>query len=239
MIDQALVFSAAQTITASAISQNNIPIAPSRDLFSGSPVRARIHWNGTLATATSVDVRLEATTKPLLWPNGTAVTVQNSGDTVTLAAHGLAVGTEVFFASYGGGGLVNATVYYVTNPTTNTFQLSSTTALALAGTADIAPDADDASVTMEQYRLTLASTGAVSIARWNALKHATLEVPTIARALEPSTPLLGGAAGADDANYLSLQIVVAGSNLSGATLSAELDLIATDPFKYYPSRSVV
>lgn len=241
MIDKNLQFCSGQTVTAAAISTYNVDIAPYRDIWAGQPLYVRVGWSGTLATATTVNVQLLASIKPILWPNGTAVTVTNTGNIVTLAAHGLVAGTDVYFASYGGAGLVNGTVYYVTNPTTNTFQLASTEALALAGTADIDPDADDASVTMSHYTATLASTGAVDIARWNVLKQASLVVPQISGAADQQTFLLSGPAAGSSSKwrYLALNFVVAGSNLSGATVSAHIDIVAPDSRKFYPSAITV
>lgn len=54
-----------------------------------------------------------------------ACTVQDVGDTVTDAAHGMVNGTEVFFATTANG-LTAGTIYYVINAAANTFQVSTT-----------------------------------------------------------------------------------------------------------------
>ncbi len=241
MIDNNLLLSSGQTVTATAYSTNNIDTKVYRDMWAGQPLYFRTQWKGTLATATSVDVQIRAGLRPLVLQDGTACTVQNSGNTVTLANHGLAVGSDVSFQNYGGGGLTNGTIYYVTNPTANTFQLSSTEALAIAGTADIDPDADDATVNITQYSITLETTGAVSIGNWNTIKEATICIPQVSGQTAIRTPvLLGEAAGAlGKFRYISAYYIVAGSNLAGATATTFLDIQATSRNKYYPSAIVV
>lgn len=72
----------------------------------------------------------------------TATMTTASPTVVTMTAHGQSAGAAVWFTNSGGGigtGLVVSTNYYVTagTVTANTFQMSSTMALALAGTADM------------------------------------------------------------------------------------------------------
>lgn len=60
----------------------------------------------------------------------------DAGDLVTYASHGMPVGTPVIFSSISTTtGISVGTIYFVTNPSANTFQVASTLALALAGTA--------------------------------------------------------------------------------------------------------
>lgn len=74
---------------------------------------------------------------------GITATMSTASPTVvTMTAHGQAALASVFFTNSGGGigtGMVVNTNYYITKGTVtaNTFQLSSTMALALAGTSDI------------------------------------------------------------------------------------------------------
>jgi len=67
----------------------------------------------------------------------TGATGQNTGDTITLTAHGLADGDRVRFTTLtGGGGLSSTITYYVVNKTDNTFQVSLTedgAAVAITG----------------------------------------------------------------------------------------------------------
>lgn len=67
-----------------------------------------------------------------------AVTFQNSGDTVTKTAHGLKAGDIVSFSVVTTTTtILTSTVYYVVNPTANTFQVALT-----AGGAAVVVDAD-------------------------------------------------------------------------------------------------
>lgn len=67
-----------------------------------------------------------------------AVTLQNTGDTVTLNSHGLSNGNEVSFTSFNiANGLSTNTLYYVVTATTNTFQVATSSGgSAVAITAD-------------------------------------------------------------------------------------------------------
>jgi len=64
-----------------------------------------------------------------------SVTFQDTGDTVTLNSHGIAAGTAISFTSITSTtGISTNTLYYVVNPTTNTFQVATSvggSALAL------------------------------------------------------------------------------------------------------------
>lgn len=64
-----------------------------------------------------------------------SVTFQDTGDTVTLNSHGIAAGTAISFTTITSTtGISTNTVYYVVNPTTNTFQVATSvggSALAL------------------------------------------------------------------------------------------------------------
>lgn len=68
----------------------------------------------------------------------TGVTVANTGDLFTKAAHGLATGQTVTAASFSAG--FSAGTYYVIRVSASTFQLASSYANALAGTAVAATD---------------------------------------------------------------------------------------------------
>ena len=85
-----------------------------------------------VANQSTVNVVAPAGTTSL----STATITIASPAVVTNNAHGLAVGAPVYFTTTGAlpTGLVANTVYYVTNPLTNTFNLSTTSALATAGT---------------------------------------------------------------------------------------------------------
>jgi len=69
----------------------------------------------------------------------TAVSVADSGDLFTKAAHGLITGQRVYATGFSAG--FTAGYYYVIYASSSTFQLASTRALALAGTA-VAASAD-------------------------------------------------------------------------------------------------
>jgi hypothetical protein len=96
------------------------------------------------ATLNEVYVDVDVANQPavnITSPNGTtslstATITIASPAVVTNNAHGLAVGAPVYFTTTGAlpTGLTASTVYYVTNPLTNTFNLSTTYANAIAGT---------------------------------------------------------------------------------------------------------
>ena len=70
-------------------------------------------------------MQVTGTGSPLSSP--VAVTFQDTGDTVTLVAHGLENGDEVSFAAITSTtGLALNTIYYIVNKTTDTFQVAST-----------------------------------------------------------------------------------------------------------------
>ena len=75
-------------------------------------------------------------TSPAVTSLGTATITIASPAVVTENAHGLTTGTPVYFTTTGAlpTGLTESTIYYVTNPLTNTFNLSTTYANAVAGT---------------------------------------------------------------------------------------------------------
>lgn len=96
--------------------------------------------NGSLAAAGSVGEILTARTAP---PTSTAtvtITIASPG-VITWTGHGLTATNAVVFTNSGGAlptGIVSGTTYYVTagaSITTNTFQISTTVANALAGTS--------------------------------------------------------------------------------------------------------
>ena len=67
---------------------------------------------------------------------GTATMTIAAPAVVTRTAHGLTLGAPIYFTTTGAlpTGLVASTIYYVTNPLANTFNLSTTYANAIAGT---------------------------------------------------------------------------------------------------------
>jgi hypothetical protein len=96
--------------------------------------------------------------------NGTAltgVTIANSGDVATKASHGLVTGDPVQFSSLtGGSGLSTATRYFAIKLTANTFQVATTRANALAGTAvAVTGDYSDATVAVTENLVAFAADG--------------------------------------------------------------------------------
>jgi hypothetical protein len=85
-----------------------------------------------VANQPTVNVTTPAGTTSL----GTATMTIASPAVVTKNTHGLTLGTPVYFTTTGAlpTGLTASTIYYVTNPLTNTFNLSTTYANAVAGT---------------------------------------------------------------------------------------------------------
>jgi hypothetical protein len=95
-------------------------------------------------TLNEVYVDVDVANEPTV--NITSPTGTNAGTTATITiaspavvtnnAHGLAIGAPVYFTTTGAlpTGLTVNTIYYVTNPATNTFNLSTTYANAVAGT---------------------------------------------------------------------------------------------------------
>lgn len=96
--------------------------------------------------------------------NGTAltgVTIANSGDVATKANHGLVTGDPVQFSSLtGGSGLSTSTRYFAIKLTANTFQVATTRANALAGTAvAVTGDYSDATVAITENLVAFAADG--------------------------------------------------------------------------------
>lgn len=95
------------------------------------------------ATLNEVYVDIDVANQPVVnvtVPNqtsvGTATITIASPAVITKSTHGLTLGTAVYFTTTGAlpTGLLPDTIYYVTNPTTNDFNLSTTYANAIAGT---------------------------------------------------------------------------------------------------------
>jgi hypothetical protein len=96
------------------------------------------------ATLNEVYVDIDVANEPTVNITAPAGTSAGTTATITIAspavvtnnAHGLAVGAPVYFTTTGAlpTGLIVNTIYYVTNPLTNTFNLSTTYANAVAGT---------------------------------------------------------------------------------------------------------
>lgn len=87
-----------------------------------------------------------------------------SANIVTWTAHGLPAGTPVILSATGGAptGVTLGKTYFVTAPTTNTFSLSTTVAVALGGTPDVTiGSAGTTTHTMLVVPLVLGSSGAI------------------------------------------------------------------------------
>tara|TARA_R110002020_G_scaffold3654_1_gene16185 strand:- start:228 stop:1181 length:954 start_codon:yes stop_codon:yes gene_type:complete len=109
------------------------------DVGAGTELEAHVtptvsHGGGTASS--TVDIQVIGTHLPVRDSNGgVTATSANSGDLVTLAAHGLVSGDRVIFT--GGGGAaehVRGESYYVIKATVDTFTVAETFDLALAGT---------------------------------------------------------------------------------------------------------
>lgn len=130
--------SAAQTLSASAVSTSVIDLLARKDIAPGYPF-------GMVFT---VDVT------PTAAYSAEAVTVTNATDVVNLNAHGLLVGDMVSLHGAAGAagtvptGLEFGRIYFVTNPTANAFQLSTTRAVAMSGVADALFTTDGASLAL-------------------------------------------------------------------------------------------
>jgi hypothetical protein len=96
------------------------------------------------ATLNEVYIDIDVASQPTVNVTSPTSATDLSTATITIAspavitnnAHGLTLGTPVFFTTTGAlpTGLIQNNVYYVTNPATNTFNLSTTYANAVAGT---------------------------------------------------------------------------------------------------------
>jgi surface protein len=81
----------------------------------------------TMANTTGIVTGMQVTGTGSPLTTARAVTLQDTGDTVTLNSHGLQDDDEVSFATIvTTTGIVINTIYYVVNSTTNTFQVAST-----------------------------------------------------------------------------------------------------------------
>jgi hypothetical protein len=110
---------AAQTITISSNWGAPTPVSLSGTTTSGSTTITMANTTGIVA-----GMQVTGVGSPLTTP--IAVTLQDTGDTVTLNSHGLLDDDEVSFATIvTTTGIITNTIYYVVNKTTNTFQLAS------------------------------------------------------------------------------------------------------------------
>ncbi|MBP6728867.1 MAG: hypothetical protein KA129_04535 [Microthrixaceae bacterium] len=127
--------SAAQTLTASAVSTNVIDLLARKDIAPGYPF-------GMVFT---VDV-----TPTAAYDKQTAgFSATNATDLFTLNAHGLLVGDMVTLdGTTAPTGLEFGRIYFVTNPTANTFQISTTLAVAKSGVADALFTSDGTSISL-------------------------------------------------------------------------------------------
>jgi len=110
----------AQTITITGNWGLGTPITRTANITDGSTTISISDTTGLLP-----GMQVTGTGSPLTTP--VSVTFEDAGDTVTLTAHGLENGDEVSFATITTTtGLIQNTIYYIINKTTDTFQLAST-----------------------------------------------------------------------------------------------------------------
>lgn len=241
IIDKNLRFSDSQAVTTTAFS-NTVDLGTGRNLTLGEELRVYFTLGSALTSGGSaiIDAQILAASAPVTIQGGSAVTVTSaSPGVVTLAAHGMTVGTEVFLAgSAEPTGMSLSTVYYVSNVTTNTFTLSTTLAEARAGTA-INTSSTGTSVTCSPFTSTLGSTGATAFATWNlALTQGTYK-PLVVRLIENigTTGINTNNYGerVDRGRYLTIQYVVTGAALTGGTFIADLITTVQDGRRFYAS----
>lgn len=107
----------------------------------------------------------------LVYKESDSVTFQDTGDTVTLNSHGISAGTAISFTSITSTTGISAnTLYYVVNPTTNTFQV----ATSIGGSA-----------------LALTTNGSGTMVRSIPKTGATAGNPNITLTLNSTAPLRG------------------------------------------------
>jgi hypothetical protein len=102
------------------------------NMFNTCPSLSDVNMTGTRITHSFASCKLSAARLNEIYTNlavvgNGAVTFQVAADTVTKTSHGLTVGAPVSFTGITGTtNIDNSAVYYVINPTANTFQLATT-----------------------------------------------------------------------------------------------------------------
>ncbi len=160
-----------------------------------------------------------------------------SANIVTWAAHGLPAGTPVVLSVTAGapGGVTLGKTYYVTAPTTNTFSLSNSVAVALSGTPDVTiSSAGTTNHTMVVVPHVLGSSGAIP--------SEALDVGTIVRVrLNPQIHLPG--VHQIPYRYLFGKYIEGTASAVSAAVTAGkwiMDIVEGDGIpKYYPSGHTV
>ncbi len=160
-----------------------------------------------------------------------------SANIVTWTAHGLPAGTPVIISATGGipTGTVVGRTYYVTAPTTNTFSLSNTVAVALSGTPDVTiSSAGTPTHTLVVVPHVLGSSGQIA--------SESLDVGTIVRVrLNPQTHLPG--VHQFPYRYLFGKYIEGTASAVAAAVTAGkwiVDIVENDGApKYYPSGHTV
>lgn len=250
IIDKNIRLSTAQSMasfgTGMNLSTDDIDFAAARDMWAGKPLHF-IFSPGTQITsggAATIDFQVLASSKPMKVADGTAVTVTSAAPGVfTLASHGMVAGTEFYLASgTAPTGLTNGTVYYASNITTNTFTASTTLANALAGTA-ITTSSTGTSVTISQYTVKIASTGAVPIAVITPSAEAQLFRPVVLTpdtaigALGLRSAILTASASGGTMRYARVNYQVATAALTAGTINCDIVDNVADAHKFYPTGS--
>lgn len=146
------------------VKSTSIDLLASKNLAIGQPMFLRVAPSRGVtptpggATASLITLRGSDTPYAFL-DTATAITPNTPAGAFTKAAHGLAAGSAVKFTGTITG-VTNGLTYYVTNDanlTTNTFKISSSRALALAGNSDVAPSSAGTSPTINFVSTVLAA----------------------------------------------------------------------------------
>lgn len=249
LIDKNLILSNAKAVTTTAIDLDwSLNTLTPRDLWAGGELEFAFNPVTGPAGGTSIDFQIVASSKPITFQPGAAVTVTSAAPGVfTLASHGMVVGTP-FYLSGGTAptGLTNGTVYYASNITTNTFTASSTLANALAGTG-ITTSSTGTSVVIDPYAVIVGSSKPVPIAQFTGRSIMVKCTPTIGEAKLVGSGALaysnvrvttnpGSSNG--DFQFLHARYVCSGT-FSGTAFTTVLVLTAGTAPKYYPTSIVV
>lgn len=231
LTDILLILATAQAVTASGItlSTDYVDLVRRRDIGAGNPLvlNTSIVSAPTAAGAegASIDFRLIGLHDTVLSRAlCTATITTNVCGLAAAAAHGYAAGTPVQASAVTTTGLVVNRVYFVTGGATlltTSFKLSSSLALALAGTSDVVISATN-TWTLTHVPTVYAATGPI-----------VRELLLIGRRFVANTSAHVGPNGMPAPRYV-FGAAVTTSTFTNGTYSMQLVESATDQLRFYP-----
>lgn len=225
-----------QAVTTTAFTTNNVDLSLARDIGEGGELALVFSPTSTLTTASgtaTINGQVVASKYPLYFVGKTVTINVATPAVITLQAgtHTLVTGSPIVFANSGGAlptGLTAGTTYYVINTTsTSTFQVASSEANALAGTAIATTGAGSGTHTFSQVGyLYVGDSGAMGHTELNPT-GASIAVPMVAE-INPRIASYGQ-------RYLAGLIAVGNVALNGGSFTVDLVTTIQDGRKFHAS----